>query len=268
MKYSPIVSVLIAGLFASSCSTQKQASINASSSLVSNGKLWSSLFQQRAAEYKALCFQAYNIARLRLDQRLQDAPLRPLAIVTDIDETVLDNSPNAVHQALQGKDYEPQAWYSWTSKASADTLAGSASFFKYAASRGVEVFYITNRDEKERESTLANLRKFNFPFTDNHHLLLKETSSSKESRRVQVLKSHEIVLLLGDNLSDFSELFDKLSENNREDITRQQSGNFGNKFIVLPNATYGDWENAIFKYNYRLTPAEKENIIRKILKNE
>ncbi|HEY6506272.1 MAG TPA: hypothetical protein VIZ28_19985, partial [Chitinophagaceae bacterium] len=72
------------------CAGTKKASAPApGSSLVPDGKLWSSLFQQRAAEYKALCIQAYNIAHLRLEEALKIPSAKPKAIITDIDETFL-----------------------------------------------------------------------------------------------------------------------------------------------------------------------------------
>ncbi len=151
--------------------------------LVADGKLWSSLFQQRAAEYKALCIQAYNIARLRVDELSPLATTKPKAIVTDIDETFLDNSPYAVHRASQDQDYTIDTWIQWTAKGDADPLAGALSFFNYAASINFEIFYVTNREEKEREGTLQNLEKFNFPFADNAHLILRQNTSSKELRR-------------------------------------------------------------------------------------
>jgi len=33
---------------------------------------------------------------------------------------------------------------------------------------------------------------------------------------------------------------------------------FGSKFIVLPNAMYGDWEGALYNYQYNLTPQQKD----------
>ncbi|HUN02641.1 MAG TPA: HAD family acid phosphatase, partial [Niabella sp.] len=74
------------------------------SALLANGKLWSSLFIQSSAEYDALCYQAYNFAKISLNEALKTPSAKPLAVVTDIDETVLDNSPYAVHRALEGKD--------------------------------------------------------------------------------------------------------------------------------------------------------------------
>ncbi len=235
---------------------------------IADGKLWASLFQQRAAEYKALCLQAYNIARLRIDQDLQQPSSKPLAIVTDIDETILDNSPYAVHQALQNRDYEDETWMQWTARAEADTLAGALSFFRYAASQKVEVFYITNRDERERAATLKNLQHYGFPFADDAHLVLKQThaSSSKETRRQTVAQTHNIVMLLGDNLGDFSMLFDKKSLQEREQNTLLSAADFGKKFIVLPNPTYGDWEGALYKYNHTYTAAQKDSIIKPMLK--
>src|ERR1700754_1792130 len=69
-------------------------------SIVNAGKIWASLYQQRAAEYKALCFQAYNIARERIDAAIKKHGKKPLAVVTDIDETLLDNSPYDAERAL------------------------------------------------------------------------------------------------------------------------------------------------------------------------
>ncbi len=231
-----------------------------------DGKIWSSLFQQRAAEYKALCLQAFNIARLRIDETSQLSTAKPKAIITDIDETFLDNSPFAVHQALLGKEYEAAAWYDWTAKGIADTLTGGLAFFNYATSKNIEIFYITNRDEKERVGTLQNLKHFNFPFADNQHLIMRQSLSSKEARRQQVANTHEIILLLGDNLADFSMLFDKKTETERDQQVQQLAGEFGKKFIVLPNTNYGGWEDALYNNSYNWTPAQKDSLIKTKLK--
>ncbi|MGV3509167.1 MAG: HAD family acid phosphatase, partial [Sphingobacteriaceae bacterium] len=115
---------LFVAIVFSSCAVKKEPV--SAGNLVIDGKIWSALWHQRAAEYKALCFQAYNVAKFRLDKALKQKHDKPLAIITDIDETVLDNSPNTVSQALVGKDFETEAWYAWTAKASADTIPGSA----------------------------------------------------------------------------------------------------------------------------------------------
>jgi len=236
-------------------------------SLVNAGKVWAALYQQRAAEYKALCFQAYNIAKQRIDEAVKKQSDKPLAVVTDIDETLLDNSPYNAERAVRNLDFDSKTWKEWTAKAVADTVPGAPSFFKYAASKGVKVFYITNRDEDESTATLKNLQLYHLPDVDNEHLLLKQKASSKEDRRKQVLSKYNIVLLCGDNLPDFDALYDNQpSEENRIAATEKLRKKFGSQYIVIPNPSYGDFENALFKFNYKLTPAQKDSIIKSLLK--
>ena len=245
------------------CRVQKISSgTNHAQSMVIQGPLWGAMWQQKAAEYKALCYQAYNIASLRLDAILLQPHTKPLAIVTDIDETILDNSPYAVHQAFRNLGYSDETWMQWTARTECDTIPGSLSFLKYASSKGVQVFYITNRLEAERSPTLKDLQRWNFPDATNDHLFLKQTTSGKEQRRSIVAQNHEIVLLLGDNLSDFSPIFDKQPFEKRNMAVTNNAVYFGARFIVLPNATYGDWEGALYNFDYNLTPEQKDSIIK------
>ncbi|MFD0792692.1 5'-nucleotidase, lipoprotein e(P4) family [Mucilaginibacter litoreus] len=260
------IAILAGGLMFTACSTPKQTQ---SLSIANGGKVWASLWQQRAAEYKALCFQAYNTAKLRLDEALKNPGNKPLAVVTDIDETLLDNSPYDAMRAIANQEYSPETWKAWTAKAEADTVPGAPTFFKYAASKGVEVFYVTNRDEDERAGTTKNLQKYGLPNTDDTHVLLRQGSSSKEARRQQILAKYNIVLLCGDNLPDFDMLYDNHpDEQSRTATTEQLKREFGNKYIVIPNVSYGDFENALFKYNYKLTGRQKDAIIKANLKTD
>ena len=266
MKYAAVLLIFIL----TACETTKKSSQTHidNNSLITDGKLFAVAYQQLAAEYRALCYQAYNIAHLRLEQQLQQPHDHPLAIITDIDETLLNNSPNTVQQSLSGKDFDSQSWNNWTSKASADTVPGALNFLKYASANGVSIYYITNREEKDRVGTIQNLKKFNFPDADDIHLLPRQSTSSKEIRRQQVMKDYTVVLLLGDNLGDFSDLFDKRSEEVRMDNTNKVAPLFGNKFIVLPNPVYGDWESVLYRYNYNYTLRQKDSVIRSLLKGE
>ena len=252
-------------LFSSSCTIAPRVIVNAPSSsdhITVNGKLFTTVFQQRAAEYRAFCYQAYNIARLRIDQLPSSWRNKPFAIMTDIDETVLSNAAYQAHQTLQGKDYDAASWYEWTKSANADTVPGALSFLQYASSKGIQIFYVTNRNEDEREGTLKNLRKFHFPDAENDHLFLKGELSSKENRKQQILLNHEIVLLIGDNLNDLSNAFEKKLPDARMRITDSLSQQFGKTLIVLPNAVYGDWENALYQYNHQLNAAQKDSVLR------
>lgn len=261
--------LLLPGLFVCFLFSTANAQQAGLSSITNSGKTWALLYQQRAAEYKALCFQAYNLAKLRLDAALKHRHKKPLAIVTDIDETVLDNSPYDAARSVNNLDFDLGLWKQWTAKGIADTVPGAPSFLKYAASKGVTVFYITNRDEDERVGTLKNLKRYNLPNADNAHLFLRDKISSKEARRQQVLKKYEIVLLCGDNLPDFDALYDnKPAEENRNATTEKLKKQFGNKYIVIPNIAYGDFENAFFKFNTKLTIAQKDSVIRALIKTD
>ena len=256
---------LIFIFFVSSCTIAPRVTVTnppSSEYITVYGKLFTTVFQQRAAEYRALCYQAYNIAKLRVDQLPAYPPKKPFAIMTDIDETVLSNAAYQAHQTLQGKDYDAQSWYQWTAKAEADTVPGALSFLKYASSKGIKIFYVTNREEVEREGTLKNLQKFHFPDAVNEHLFLKGEISSKEGRKQQILKNHQIVLLIGDNLNDLSNAFERKLPRDRMQVTDSMSQQFGRTLIVLPNAVYGDWENALYHYNHGLSTAQKDSILR------
>ncbi|MET6998403.1 5'-nucleotidase, lipoprotein e(P4) family [Chitinophaga defluvii] len=261
--------ILIALLGGTGCK-EKPVTVTAkaeTAGLYPHGPLWGALWQQRAAEYKALCFQAYYTATLSLNELLKQPSKMPRAIVTDIDETVLDNSPYYVHQALNGEMYSDASWMEWTARVACDTVPGALSFLKYAASKGVKVFYITNRLEAERKITLENLQKWGFPDADDAHLTLKQTTSSKDERRNLVAAGHNIIMLLGDNLGDFATAFDKQTYENRDSLVVNGATQFGTRFIVLPNPMYGDWEEVLFKYGKDLSVAEKNEQLKKWVKN-
>ncbi len=232
-----------------------------------DGKIYAAFYQQRAAEYEALCLQAYNIATLRLDEALAQKSDKPLAIVSDIDETFLDNSYYAVERSKMGKNYDQKTWEEWTAKGIATPLTGSQKFYQYAASKGIQVFYVTNRAEAEREGTLKNLKKYNFPLQSDASLILRSKESSKENRRKDIAKNYNIVLLLGDNLADFSDIFDKKSETDRSAAVKNSADDFGKKFIIISNVGYGDWESSFYHYKYDYTDQQKNSMMYDAVKS-
>ncbi len=205
------------------------------------------LWQQYSGEYSALAFQAYNFARLSLKEAMWDqANGKPNCVIVDVDETILDNSAFQGHEIKKGVSYVQEDWTQWTSLAVADTVPGALSFLKFAASKNVEVFYVTNREIADHIGTLKNLQNFGFPNADEAHLLLKITTSDKETRRQKILEKYNILLLCGDNLSDFSNVFYREGKDTREQVNQAQHL-FGTKFIMLPNPMYGDWEKLLYK---------------------
>ena len=149
----------------------------------------------------------------------------------------------------------------------AKPLPGAVEFSKYAESKGVEVFYISNRSVDEFDVTLKNLQKENFAFADSSHLLLKTNTSSKTVRRDLVKENFEIILLIGDNMGDFSEIFEDRSNNYGFDIIEENKTKFGEKFIVLPNPMYGSWEKPLLNFKKDITNEEKYNLRKSNLIN-
>lgn len=221
------------------------------------------LWMQKSAEYRALSYQAFNVAKMQLDKYLEThkESKDKLAIVVDADETVIDNSAFESHLVGQDYGYGSKVWAEWMADAKATALPGALEFLNYAKSKGVETFYVTNRKMKDGyEGTKKNLEELKFPYADEQHLLLRTAESSKDNRRAKVANTHKIVLFMGDNLNDFSSMFEKKSVTERFEATDKTADNYGVTWIVLPNPTYGEWEGAIYQYNWGSTPAEKDKM--------
>jgi 5'-nucleotidase (lipoprotein e(P4) family) len=229
----------------------------------------STLWTQRSGEWRALCYQAYNFARLLLDQDLRTKRKGRMrrAVVVDIDETVLDNSPYQASLVREHKSY-PQDWTAWINRSEARAVPGAIEFLSYARRRGVRVFYVTNRRTVEKEGTRANLLKLGFPDVSDETLIVRTDAdaASKEERRQKIARRYRIVLLIGDNLNDFAEFLEKKTPAERIAATDQSKALFGTRFIMLPNPMYGDWENAVYDYNFTLPDAEKGARRRKLLR--
>lgn len=221
------------------------------------------LWQQLSAEYKALCHQAFNLAKFQLDQILlqENDGDQPLAIITDIDETLLNNSPFNAKMIETDEEYSKANWIKWGLLERAEPVPGAVEFLNYAASKGVQIFYISNRYVVQTKETKANLKALGFPFIEDSHILLRAQSSGKEERRNTAQKDHEVVMLLGDNLSDFADLFENKPTTERNRVVEDLKDQFGTTFIVLPNPMYGDWETkGLYEGNYNWSPAQKDSL--------
>lgn len=223
------------------------------------------LFQQKAAEYRALAYQAFNLARWQLDADLDRKNIkklpkaerkRPRAIVVDIDETVLDNSPANAYGAKNRVPFNLKDWYAWGEMRKAKAVPGAGDFLNYAVSKGVKIFYVSNRDEVQKQATIDNLVKVGFKDVATDNVMLRQKDSTKEPRRLEIAAKYRIVMLMGDNLDDFSDVFERKSILDRFAETDKARELWGKKFIVLPNAMYGTWESAVYGYQ-RLTEAQK-----------
>ncbi|MEP6924679.1 MAG: 5'-nucleotidase, lipoprotein e(P4) family [Pyrinomonadaceae bacterium] len=226
------------------------------------------LWYQTAAENRALAYQAFELAKLRLDAQLKPCKKSrkklPCAIVTDVDETILDNSPNQAFLIKNRRSFNPTDWQNWCNLEAAKPLPGAIEFFNYAVNKGFKPFYVTNRDAAQKTVTGNNLRKAGFPDVTDETLMVRADTSSKEARRQAIAQKYRIVMLLGDNLNDFAQAFERKSIADRSAAVDAAKADFGSRFIMLPNPMYGDWESAIYDYNFKRTE-EAKAVIRQTL---
>ena len=207
------------------------------------------LWYQRAAECRALYHQACNLARERIDQHLaRKTDKRTNAIIVDIDETILDNSPYQAGLARRGQTYSEPTWTNWVNCARAEALPGISNLLHHAASKNVKVFYVSNRKAFQTLQTITNLQQQGLPFADTNHVLLRTAKESKDDRRAPLLTNgvYDIVLLMGDNLADFHHDFESTNQIERLQATERMRAAFGSNFVVLPNPMYGSWEGALY----------------------
>jgi 5'-nucleotidase (lipoprotein e(P4) family) len=230
------------------------------------------VWQQTSGERRALSYQAFALARIMLDRdlRMNRRNRMQRAIIVDLDETIIDNTRNEARIVKEGVPFAAESFTAWVNRAECDAVPGAVEFLRYASSRGVRVFYITNRKQIEREGTARNLQKLGFPKVNDETLLVRPESGdlSKEPRRQAVNARYHVVLLMGDDLNDFAEVFEnsKTVDSRIESVERNKA-QFGTRFIVLPNPMYGNWESAIYDYNLKLPDAEKAEKRKSALKD-
>ena len=227
------------------------------------------LWANTSAEYRAICYQCYNLATHQLKDYIAKHKKKdkPLAVVVDCDNTILFDGPFQAYLIESGKGYNSKDWVQYVSEANLMPVPGALEFLQFAAKNKCEVFYVPNRKMKtELEGTVKNLKKFNFPFVDEAHMLLRTDSSDKQIRFNEIQKTHNIVLYIGDNLNDMPIGTDISDNKKRIAITDSHKDEFGAKFIILPNPMYGGWENSLAD-NYLKLPPNQKGILRKALLN-
>ena len=230
------------------------------------------LYAQSSAEYEASNIQTYVNAKSALDKALNDVTWtaaieqkdnfenKPPAIILDIDETVLNNVPFQARSIIDGQSY-PTGWLDWMLEESSDAVAGVSDFLEYSQSKGVKIFYVTNRIAVAEDATRNNLKKLGLPLdTDRDVLLMKNENgwtSDKVSRRKLVAKDFRILLLIGDQLGDFLPLDETtLQLDARKELADTYKHMWGSKWFMITNPMYGRWEASIYNNEYPDTEDE------------
>jgi acid phosphatase len=230
-----------------------------------NDDLDATVWYQTSVERDLVYVQAYRAAGEHLAAALADKSwdalpkgdrdndprALPPAIIVDIDETVLDNSPDQVRQIRSGKGFDNDAWRAWVSEAKAKPLPGALEFLQAAAKQGVTVFYISNRDADQAQATYDNLRNAGFPIADASQVMglgmvvpgCEPKGSDKTCRRRLVAQRYRVLMQVGDQVSDFIALPDNTLAGRRAAMAPYM-GWVGERWWPLPNPMYGSWESA------------------------
>lgn len=238
-------------------------------------------WMQAAEEYRLAVGQTYRAALAQLDlaiktpgwdalvpsERANPPDGLPPAVIFDIDETVLDNSPYQARLLRDGRDYEETTWDAWVREEKATPIPGALEFAQAAAARGVTLFYVSNRAVHLDEPTLANLRAVGFPVDDNTRFLglghfvegCEQIGTEKGCRRQEIGRTHRVLMQFGDQIGDMV----TIEANNpagRQAALEPYLGWFGERWWVLPNPTYGSWEPALFNNAWSLPEAERRRM--------
>jgi len=241
-------------------------------------------WMQRSVEYKANAMTVYALGKIRLDQALADkkwtgAPAEqtgnfaslPPAIILDVDETVMDNSGYQAWMVTAGTTFNPKTWTEFVNSQTSTAIPGAVEFTQYAASKGVKVFYITNRTAEEKPATVENLKKLGFPMGGNVDTVLAsrekpDWTSRKSTRRSYVAKDYRILLNFGDNFGDFDDRYGT-SEADRLKAYEENSARWGREWLMLHNPAYGSFESAAFNHDFKTSPADQRKAKRALLGN-
>jgi acid phosphatase len=246
-------------LFITSCATSQSISTDNEKS-PDDPSLQATLWVQNSSEYDALNYQAYKSAKRVLPLPLEDSfwsasvnqtnesvyRKLPPAIIMDIDETVLDNSPFQARMILEDKSYNTEDWNKWCKEANAKAVPGALEFARYADEQGVTIFFLSNRSYEVEEATRKNLKDLGFPVSSRIDNILTNGeqpnwNSSKINRRKMIEDNYRVIMIFGDDLNDFFHA-KEISQAQRDGKVSEYAENFGRKWFILPNPIYGSWD--------------------------
>jgi len=261
------------------CASQRPAAVAQAPEPPASDLLNAVLWMQRSVEYKASALTAFALARIRLDQALADkdwtaAPKEqtgayqslPPAIILEVDESILDNSGYQAWMTLKGTTFDSKTWNAYVNTVTSQAIPGAVEFARYADSKGVKVFYVSNRTADEEPATRKNLEKFGFPTGGNVDTMLMtrkqpDWGSAKGTRRAFVARSYRILINVGDNFGDFVDDY-RGGEAERLKVMEDNKARWGREWIMIANPSYGSFESAPYRHDFKLSDAEKRTLKR------
>lgn len=233
------------------------AAVESHTALDRNSIVRALLWMRTSGEYEALCRQTFNVALERVRNEVKTRKEgRSAAVIMDLDETVLDNSGYSFFLLRNGLRHHETHWNSWNREniGQVGLVPGAKEFVKAVENEGIRIVFVSNRSTTLRDTTRKILHRLDLATEaeladpNTVKLLLRQDTSSKQSRRDIVTTKYDVIALLGDNLNDFSDAFrspavDSIDE--RRAAVREQGDQWGTRWFVLPNPIYGYWTRYI-----------------------
>ena len=222
------------------------------------------LWMRTSAEYRALAYQGYNVAMNAVKMAVTDPShqRKPLAIVLDADETVVDNTKLMGESIVNGNGrFDAPWWRQAVHQGKSQAMPGAVEFLNEVHKQGVEIFYVSNRYAPVNlDVTIQNFKELGFPSVDKDHVLLFEKDSDKQPRFDMIAKKYYVVLYMGDNAGDFPIGTKGKTLAERNAIIDNHKEDFGTTFVVFPNPAYGSWVSSLAKGYQNLSPEEQKQV--------
>lgn len=191
---------------------------------------------RQSIEYRALCEQLFRQTTVAILRKVKtEKNSDNLAVVVDLDETVLDNSLYQVERWKAGLSFTQDSWSEWVNREEAGLVPGAKQFLKAVRKKGVRVVFVSNRMNKNLEPTRRNLLALEVLAPNDLFLLRLDKDDVKEVRRREVNEGKarmkkvgplKVVGYVGDQMGDFPS---------------GQAKEFGKTSFLLPNPMYGKW---------------------------
>lgn len=175
---------------------------------------------------------------------------KPLAVVLDVDETALQNLGFEYDDAMhQGRAYDQERWNRWERTGADAVLAmpGAAAALQSMRNNGVTVIFNSNRLAANAAQTEAALDHAGLgPAVHGETLYLQNDvapGSGKDPRRAAIAAHYCVIAMAGDQLGDFSDLFNartlSVPDRRRYATSPPFSALWGQGWFVLSNPVYG-----------------------------
>lgn len=175
---------------------------------------------------------------------------RPLAVILDVDETAIQNLGFEYDDAGNGgRPYDQERWNRWerTGGNAVLPMPGAVTALQSIRNHGVTVIFNSNRMATYAAESEAMLNAAGLgPARHGDTLWLQgdvAAGTAKDPRRAAISERYCVIAMAGDQLGDFSDLFNArplaVPDRRRYATTQPFASLWGGGWFILSNPVYG-----------------------------